>query len=118
MHRDPPRLPQEVERVRRGLPRPPAVALAHVRRALEVGGPERPALGDGLLDRVDECLLAARVTVALAKALGDLVHDGEPDRQVLRRDEARDVGQVFEQDAPAVDEPLEPRAVVRTEAAP
>ena len=119
VHADPAGLPQVVERVGRGLPRPPAAALAHVRRPLEVRVAERPARGDRLLDRVhDRLVLPPGNGGAGGSCSGISAMNARQMRQVLGGDEAGDVREVLEQDAATVDQPLERVAVVLAEAAP
>ena len=118
VHRERPRHPEIVERVLDRLPVPPSSAPAGRPGRVEVGVAHRALRTDGRLDLAQHPGVAFEPPGPAGVADAIVEHGAPPPRQRRRRHEAGRVRPVLEQQPALVDEPIEPRAIVRAEAAP
>jgi len=109
--------PQEIQRVGRGLPAPPAARPAAT-RALEVGVPERPTLADRGLHRAQQGRVLLEETRPALVPVAVVEHRPAPRREMRGRDQTRHMGPVLEEHPAAVDQPVERSALVGAEPAP
>src|SRR5205823_4499843 len=101
-----------------GLPVPPPAAAARRAPPFEVRVPHRPVGLNGRLHETQHLGVPAEPVGPAGVPNAIVEHGAPPPRQHRGRHEARGVRPVLEQEPAAVDEPVEPRAVVGAEAAP
>src|SRR5213596_3876581 len=106
-----------MQRVLDGPPRPPSAAAGWT-ASVEVSVAHRPVALDGRLHPAQHLRVPAEPVGPAGVPDTIVEHGAPPPRQHRGRHETRGMRPVLEQEPAAVDEPVEPRAVVRAEAAP
>ena len=117
VHRERAGHPEVVQTVLHRPPPPPPAPAARP-APLEVCAAHGSIGRDGGLHLGQHLGIAAQPVGPARVPRAVVEHGAPPPRQRGCRDQARGVGPVLEEQPPAIDEPIEPRAVVRSKAAP